>query len=86
MRKFTETGNMRIASAVGTTGAVYLDIPEDGTGEVRATISGVMAHLKARSAGGESIKAGAPVNIIRKLDQTTVEVEPVRQANEKGQL
>ncbi|MCP4375669.1 MAG: hypothetical protein GY794_05780, partial [bacterium] len=37
MRKLAETGNPKIASCVGTRGAVYMDIPADGIGKVRVT-------------------------------------------------
>lgn len=79
MRKLAETGNIRIASAVGATGTVYLDIPPNGEGEIRVLCDGVMTHVKAR-AGAEGIKAGAPVKVLKVLGPNMVEVEIEKQA------
>ena len=77
MRKLAETGNPRIASCVGTRGAVYMDIPADGIGKVRVTVTGAMSMVDARSAGREAIAAGTSVEILSKLDNTTVEVRAI---------
>lgn len=76
MRRMTESGTVDINSCVGGPGTVYLDIQEGKPGEVRVAVSGVVSHLKARAAGSAEIKAGTPVRITRRLDQTTVEVTP----------
>lgn len=77
MRKLAETGTARLSSAVGTTGSVYLDISAGGTGEVRVTVGGAVTMVKARTAGDGEIPAGTPIRVVRKLDNTTVEVEPI---------
>jgi len=77
MRKLAETGTAQLATAVNTTGSVYLDIPSGGSGEVRVTVSGAVSMVKARAAGDLQIKAGTPVRVVRLLDKTTVEVRPV---------
>lgn len=77
IRKLAETGNPRVATCVGTEGTVYLDIPAEGFGEVRAVVSGVVSRVKARSVGSEAIPSGKRIKIIRALDPTTVEVQPV---------
>ncbi|MDP6544743.1 MAG: hypothetical protein QGH60_12180 [Phycisphaerae bacterium] len=77
MRKLAETGNPQIASCVGTRGAVYMDIPADGIGKIRVTVTGAMSMVDARSAGNVAIASGAPVEVLRKLDDTTVEVRAV---------
>jgi hypothetical protein len=77
MRKLVETGTSDLSTCIGTPGTVYLDIPKDGPGEVRVTVSGVVSHVKARSTGGKGIKAGTPIRVVRRLNQTTVEVEPI---------
>jgi len=74
LRKLAETGTQNIGSCVGRSGVVYLNIPADGQGEVRMTVSGRVTILKARSADGEQIRAGTPVKAVRALDSTTVEV------------
>lgn len=75
--KLAHTGTSNIRSCVGSQGTVYLDIPEGGIGEIRVIVSDVVAHVKARSAGGAALKAGAPVRVTKILDVTLVEVEPV---------
>ncbi len=77
MRKLAETGNPRIASCVGTHGAVYMDIPADGIGKVRVTVTGAISMVDARSEGGVEIQAGTPVEVVSKIDDSTVEVRAV---------
>jgi len=72
-----ETGTPRIATCVGTEGTVHLNIPVQGTGEARVTVSGVLTHVKARGRGGQEIPAGTPIRVRRALGPRTVEVEPV---------
>ena len=77
MRKLAETGNPQIATCVGTRGAVYMDIPADGIGKIRVTVTGATSMVDARSAGREAIAAGTPVEVLSKLDDSTVEVRAV---------
>ena len=77
IRKLAETGNPRLATCVGAEGTVYLDIPAEGAGEVRTLVSGVVSRIKACSAGATAIPSGQRVTIIRMLDPTTVEVQPI---------
>jgi len=77
LRKLSETGTGDLGSCVGTQAVVYLNIPADGRGEIRTKVSGVMTHVKARGAGGGAIEAGRPVRVVKRLTQTTVEVEPI---------
>jgi hypothetical protein len=78
MARLQESGNANIRSCVGTTGSVYLDIPQDGLGEVRCTVSGAVTVVKARGAGGQPIKAGADVLILWNSDDNVVEVQPIK--------
>jgi hypothetical protein len=73
--KLAQTGTARIASALGAHGSVYLDIPADGVGEVRVSVSDVISFVKARSFEGKALKAGTAVVVTRVLDATTVEVD-----------
>jgi hypothetical protein len=73
--KLADTGTKRIATAVGNQGSVYLDIPENGQGEVRVNVSGVVSFVKARSVDGSAIKAGTPVTVEKVLDESTVTVK-----------
>jgi len=77
MRRLTESGNPQLSTSVGTTGTVYLNIPENGTGEVKVTVSGVVSHVKARAKGAEAISAGTPIRVVRKMGHNTLEVETV---------
>ena len=78
--RFTETGNLRISTAVGTMGTVYLDIPQGGTGEARVAVSGVVQVLKARGVRGTAIKSGTPVAVTRTLGPNTIEVKAAEAA------
>lgn len=75
LRRLTETGTADLATCVGRAGTVYLDIPADGLGEVRVSVSGVITMVKARSADENGIKAPAPVRVMRMLDRNTVLVQ-----------
>jgi membrane protein implicated in regulation of membrane protease activity len=83
MRRMTETGNIRISTAVGSSGNVYLDIPAGGDGEIRVLCSGVVTHLKARSSDGAAIKAGTSVKVIKVTGANSVEVQ-VDNSSSKG--
>ncbi|MBI5723251.1 MAG: hypothetical protein HZA50_04785 [Planctomycetes bacterium] len=84
MRKMAETGNPQIATCVGTEGTVYMNIPPGGEGEVRVAISGVVTLVKARGNGGQEIKAGSPVKVLKVVAPNKVEVEPVNPAPPKS--
>lgn len=74
MRKLTESGNLSIASCVGTTCTVYLNIPAGGVGEVQVLCSGMMTNLKACSADGLPLPAGTRVRVLRVAGANTLEV------------
>ncbi|MEI6969928.1 MAG: NfeD family protein [bacterium] len=78
MRRMTSSGNMNLAACVGTEGSLHLDIPADGTGEIRILCGNATTHFKARASGGVAIKAGTPVKVLRVVGLNTVEVEPVK--------
>jgi len=82
MRKLTKAGTSNLRTCIGKPGTVYLDIPEDGMGEVRVTVSGVISYVKARSADGKELEAGTPVRVVRRLGKTTIEVESVEEEEE----
>jgi len=85
MRKLTETGNVDLATCVGTVGEVYLDIPGNGVGEVRVTVSGRVSYVKARAAGAAALPSRTMIRVVRRLDQATVEVKPIEEdSQEKG--
>ena len=75
MRRMTESGNLKIASCVGTQGTVHIDIPKDSMGEARVTVNGVMQVFRARSAGGDPIAAGTVITVTRVMGPNTIEVK-----------
>ena len=77
MKKLTHTGTANLRSCVGTVGTVYLNIPENGFGEVKVTVGDAVSHIKARSSTNKSLSANTSVRVVKCLDKTTVEVEPI---------
>lgn len=75
--RLTEEGTANLDTAVGQLGQVYLTIPEDGTGQVRVMVSGVMSFVRARSRNGVQLPAGTQVRVTRRLDMGTLEVDEV---------
>ena len=78
MKKMAHTGTKDIRTCVGTTGTVYLEIPEGGEGEVRVTVSDIISYVKAREKDGKGLKPHTPIRVRRLLGQTVVEVEEDR--------
>jgi len=75
--RLTEEGTANLDTAVGQVGTVYLDIPEDGAGQVKVLVSGTVSFVRARSRDGRYLPAGTGVRVIGRLDGSTIEVEPV---------
>ena len=85
MRRLAETGTARLATSVGTTGTVYLNVPAGGEGEARVTVSGSIRYVKARGAGGREIQAGTPIRVVRSLGTNIIEIEPIDETqSERG--
>jgi len=78
----TESGTSNLATCVDTRGTVYLDIPSNGQGEVRVTVSGALSLVKARGAGGQAIRAGTPIRVVQLAGPRLVEVESLEPADE----
>ena len=74
--RLTEEGTANLDTAVGQVGNVYLDIPEDGVGQIKVLVSGTTIFVRALSRDGRYLPAGAGVRVIRRLDGSTLEVEP----------
>lgn len=73
--RLTEEGTADLGTAIGQSARVYLDIPRNGTGEVRVVVSGTVRFVKARSSDGRPLRAGTAVRVVRRLDSLTLEVE-----------
>ncbi len=78
--KLASSGTRNLDTALGSESSVYLDIPENGTGEIRVVVSGSVCYIKARSCDGGAIKAGTPVIARSRIGQTTLVVEPLSQS------
>ncbi len=83
MGKLTETGTKDVTSCKGKVGVVYLDIPADGFGEIRISISGAVEHVKAKSLNREALSAGTQVRVMQVIGQTLVGVEKVTEKGEE---
>lgn len=78
VQQLTETHNRNLSSCIGNEGEVYIDIPENGAGQIRVMESGAINYISARGRNGLSILHSTPVRVLRTLDITTVEVEPIQ--------
>ncbi len=81
MGKLSETGTKDLTTAQGKIATVYLDIPAEGFGEIKTTVSGASEHIKAKSVNGEALPAGTQVRVVQVVGQTLVGVEKL---TEKG--
>ncbi len=73
--RLTEEGTAKLNTAVGRSGQVYLDIPENGVGQVRVLVGNTIKFVKARSRTGERLPAGTSVRVVALVDSVTIEVE-----------
>ncbi len=77
VQQLSESHTRNLSSCIGNEGEVYIDIPENGTGQIRVMESGAVNYISARGKSGQSIHHKTPVRVLRTLDVTTVEVEPI---------
>jgi len=73
--KLAHTGTRDLATAIDTEGTVYVDIPDNGEGEVRALVNGSISYIKARTVDGKGLKSGTPVVVRNRVGQTILIVE-----------
>jgi hypothetical protein len=76
LNKLAESGNVKLANALGMTCSVYLPIPakRSGTGLVQGIIQGATIEASAMT-DGDAIKTGRSVKIVQMLDGNMVLVE-----------
>lgn len=74
LKKMSESGNINFNSCIGETATVYVNIPENGRGEIKVHVSGVSTHVKARGAGGKAIAANTEVKVLKRIGQDVFEV------------
>lgn len=77
-----ELGNATVWSAIGEEGTVYMDIPEGGLGKIRVMVSGAISFVNARSRDGNPLISGTKVRVVGVLNDTTLEVEGLRNLEE----
>jgi membrane protein implicated in regulation of membrane protease activity len=68
-------GTMRISSALGSGGSVYLRIPADGSGQVQVEVDGRLQIFDAVSAKKEEIKTGDQITVVWVQDNGVLVVE-----------
>lgn len=72
-----EIGTRSLVNAIGEEGLVYINIPGDGSGQIRVTFDGAVSYVKAASISDRSIPAGTRVRVIGLADENTLEVEEI---------
>ncbi len=77
--KLSASGTMDYANAVGHSGTVYVTIPpaKGPGGQVETMIQGRLVTAEAIQRGTEPLKPGSKVQIIEKVGNSTLIVEPV---------
>lgn len=68
-------GTMRIKSAMGAGGKVYLRIPAEGSGQIEVEVDGRLKIFDAVSKQKEEILTGEPVTVVWIQDNNTLVVE-----------
>lgn len=83
IERLNADGTVRIADAVGMTGAVYLKIPANnaGAGKIQINLQDRTVELQAFTAG-EEVPTGANVVVLSVVGPDTVAVEPAVKSQE----
>ncbi len=72
--KLQSSGTIRMESAVGQEGTVYLTLPEAGEGKVQLTVQGRLKVMPAVAENDERIETGVRVLVLRVNDGHTLVV------------
>lgn len=75
MKGLQSVGTMRVGTAIGQEGSVYLTIHAGSVGKVQAVIDGRLRHMNARAEGGEELKTGERVLVVNVEPDNTLVVE-----------
>jgi len=75
--RLQSSGNLATASAIGSTGTVYLSIPEGGTGRVSINFRGRLREFDASAVDAEAIATGTPIRVVR-VDASVLVVEKLQ--------
>lgn len=81
LHRLEESGNLRIESAVGLPGTVYIPIPggKSGTGKIQLHLQNRIVELRAITAERDRLPTGASVIVIDVINSNTVAVELARE-------
>ncbi|MBU0485520.1 MAG: hypothetical protein KKB30_13525 [Proteobacteria bacterium] len=71
------SGTLKTADAVGSTGTVYLSIPEGGTGRVSLNFQNRLREFDATEKNGKELSTGTPVRVV-KVNANILEVEIIK--------
>ena len=78
-KKLHSTGNVfKLEEAIGKEAAVYQRIPKDGVGKISLALQEMSYEIDAVSLDGKEIDSFSSVQIIRKKDDATVVVVPIK--------
>lgn len=78
-RKLHSTGSVfSLEEAIGKKAFVYQQIPKEGSGKISVSIYGMTHEIDAVSLNGEEINSFTQVEIIKKADERTVVVNPIK--------
>lgn len=79
-RKLRSTGTVfHIEEAIGKEAAVYQRIPKDGIGKITLSLRDLTHEIDAISLNGVEITSFSQVQIIKKADEKTLVVVPIKQ-------
>jgi membrane protein implicated in regulation of membrane protease activity len=63
--RLQSSGTLKIADAVGSTGTVYLTIPEGGSGRVSLNFRNRLREFDATEKNGAEVPTGTPVRVVQ---------------------
>lgn len=78
-RKLRSTGTVfRIEEAIGKEASVYQRIPKGGSGKISISLRDITHEIDAISLNGEEVGSFTQVQIIKKADDRTLVVAPIK--------
>lgn len=75
MKLLQSDGTVDIKNAVGVHGSVYLNIPANGSGQVRVPVQGALKIFDAIAKDGQKIFTGEKIVVVDVADKNTLVVE-----------
>ena len=77
--RLSHDGTVRIDGAIGKTGTVYIPIPakRTGVGKIQLKLQNRIVEYSAMTSGDEKLPTGAKVVVVKLLESSTLEVEPI---------